>query len=231
MFFKSLKPAALCCAVAALAGCAMSPIPVAENFQLTTQKKVRSAGHWSLLSRDVVEQTLNSLENAGATPQTTLYVALPANAADFDLAFREFLITELVQRGRRVLSTDTAVLTLNYQTQIVKHNSERPNFVPGRVTALTGGLYVMYGLNQLSTDALAAGVLGLAGAADYAASASTGGPTSTELILTTTVTGAGRYMSRKTDVYYVEQSDSSLFSALYRDPATLGLKSMKVVSQ
>ncbi len=231
MIFKSLKPVALCCVVAALVGCATSPIPVAENFELTAQKKVRSAGHWNLLSRDVVEQTLTSLEAAGATPQTTLFVALPSSPSDFDLAFRDFLITELVQQGRRVLPTDSAALTINYHTQIVRHKSERPHFIPGKYTALTSGLYVLHGLNQMSVDALAAGVMGLAVAADYGASAYTGGPTSTELILTTTVLGAGRYMTRKTDVYYVEESDASLFLGLYKDPTSIDLKSMKVVAQ
>ena len=231
MFVTSLKPVALCCVLAALAGCAVSPLPLAENFPLTTQKKVRSAGHWSQLSRDVVAQTLASLEKSGATPQTTLHVALPENASSFDRAFHEFLVTELVQSGRTVSPYNNAMLTVSYQTQIVKHNSERPDFMPGRFTTLTAGLYVLYGLNQLSTDALAGGLLGVAGAADYAASASTGGPTATELVLTTTVTGGDRYVSRKTDVYYVEESDSTLFASLQQDPRLIAPRTMKVVAQ
>lgn len=231
MFVTSLKPIVLCCVVAALAGCAVSPLPLAENFPLTVQKKVRSAGHWNQLSHDVVAQTLASLEKAGATPQSTLHVAMPENASDFDRAFHEFLITELVQAGRRVSPSNNAMLTVSYQTQIVKHNSERPHFIPGRYTTLTAGLYVLHGLNQLSLDALAGGVLGIAGAADYAASASTGGPTATELILTTTVTGGERYLSRKTDVYYVEESDSTLFASLQRDPRLIAPQTMKVVAQ
>ena len=231
MFVTSLKPVALCCVLAALTGCAVSPLPLAENFPLTTQKKVRSAGHWSQLSRDVVAQTLASLEKSGATPQTTLHVALPENASSFDRAFHEFLVTELVQSGRTVSPYNNAMLTVSYQTQIVKHNSERPDFMPGRFTTLTAGLYVLYGLNQLSTDALAGGLLGVAGVADYAASASTGGPTATELVLTTTVTGGDRYVSRKTDVYYVEESDSTLFASLQQDPRLIAPRTMKVVAQ
>ena len=231
MFITSLKPVALCCCIAALAGCALSPLPLAENFPVTTQKKARSAGHWQQLSRDVVAQTRVSLENAGATPQTALHVALPVQASEFDRAFHEFLVTEWVQKGWRVSSSDKTLLTVSYQTQIVKHASERPDFVPGRFTLLTAGLYVLHGLNQLSVDALAGGFLGVAGAADYAASASTGGPTATELILTTTVTAGDRYLSRKTDVYYVEERDSTLFSSLERDPGRLTPQVMKVVNQ
>ncbi len=196
----------------------MSPIPVAENFPLTTQKKVRSAGHWNQLSQDVVAQTVASLEKAGATPQTTLHVAIPPNASDFDQAFHEFLVTQLVQKGWNVLLADNAQLTVTYHSQIVRHNSERPRFIPGLFTSLTAGLYVLHNVDP------AAGGLMLAGALDYGSSINTGGPTHTELVLTTTVTGNGRYVSRKTDVYYVEESDTSLFNGLYRYSAARGMK-------
>ena len=67
---RSLRISALVLAagVAALPGCATkAPIPLAENFDLTVQPKVRSAGHWDLLSNDVVTQTLASLKASGWT--------------------------------------------------------------------------------------------------------------------------------------------------------------------
>lgn len=226
MIYKLLKPVALCCTVALLAGCVLSPIPTAENFQLTTQKKVRSAGHWSLLSNDVIEQMVVGLERSGATRETGIHVPMPASPSDFDRAFHEFLITELVQRNWKVLtSTNNSELTLSYQTQIVKHNSQRPQFDPGLFTAITAGLYVLHN----ASPAVAA--LAVAGVLDVGASVRTGGPTHTELVLTTTVTGAGRYVSRKTDVYYVEESDTSLFSTLKADPSAINVITMKVVAQ
>lgn len=220
-----LKLIGLGVVAATLTGCAMSPLPQAENFQYTTQKKVRSAGHWALLSRDVVDQTLVSLTKAGATPETALFVALPPNASPFDSAFREFLITELVQRGRRVQGSDAGAMVVDYQARVIKHNSPRPNFVPGGFTMLTAGVFV---LRELASAGGVIGSFGLAGMVDAAGSANAGGPTSTELILSTTVTSAGRYVSRKTDVYYIEESDSSLFYGL---TAGMGGKAMKVVSE
>ena len=205
----------------------MSPIPVAENFQLTTQKKVRSAGHWSLLSRDVVEQTIASLEKSGATTQSTVNVVpLVDDPSSFDRAFHEFLITELVQRGWQVVTpANKAMLTLSYQTQIIKHTSQRPNFIPGKFTAITAGLYALYNI------APAVAALGIIGGLDAEASMYSGGPTATELLLTTTVTNANRYVSRKTDVYYVEESDASLFASLQNDLSSLKAKPMKVVAE
>ena len=61
-FSKAVSLAVLAGAVATLAGCAYrSPIPLAENFELTVQPKVRSAGHWELVSNDVAAQTLGTL--------------------------------------------------------------------------------------------------------------------------------------------------------------------------
>ena len=51
------------------------------------------------MSRDVVNQTLSTLDKAGVAPNTPLHVSLPANATQFETAFREFLITKLVQNG------------------------------------------------------------------------------------------------------------------------------------
>ena len=60
------------------------------------------------------------------------------------------------------------------------------------------------------------------------ASINSGGPTSTELILTTTVATGGRYLVRKTDLYYVEEADASLFAAILPPQARTV---MKVVGQ
>jgi hypothetical protein len=108
-------------------------------------------------------------------------------------------------------------LEISYQTQVVRHNSPRPNFLPGRFTMITAGLYAAYGLGTAPYgDKLAGGLVAAAGA-DYIASESSGGPTATELILTTTIASGGRYLVRKTDVYYVEEADTVLLQQ-YKAP-------------
>ena len=215
MIPKNLKLMALGAGAAVLAGCVSSPIPVSANFPITVEPKVRSAGHWALLSKDVVEQTLGSL-NKLSMPTRNLYVALPANATEFDRAFQQFLITDLVKSDRVVQQAPEGALEVSYQTQVVRHNSPRPHFVPGRFTMVTAGLYAAYGLGTAPIGDKMAGGLALAGGADYVASESSGGPTHTELILTTTIASGGRYLVRKTDVYYVEEADTTLLQ--YRAP-------------
>lgn len=214
-------------AVVALAGCGSAPIPVAQNFEYTSQYKVRSAGHWELLARDVVAQTRVTLEGAGYNASTPLHVALPANPSAFDTAFRDFLITELVQGGATVHQNPGASLAVTYQTQVVRHNSSRPHFIPGQFTILAGGLMAAYGLRHQHLDTQLLAGLGLTGALDYANSINSGGPTNTELVLTTTVAREGLYVSRKTDVYYLENADTPLFLR----PSYYRGVNMKVVAQ
>ena len=221
MIPKTLMQMAIGAGAALLVGCASSPIPVSANFPLTVEPKVRSAGHWSQLSNDVVKQTLDSLGKLGVNGN--LYVALPPNATEFDKAFQTFLITDLVKSGRVVQQYPDRALEVSYQTQIVRHNSYRPNFLPGRFTMITTGLYAAYGLGLAPVgDKMAGGLLYAAGA-DYIASESSGGPTATELILTTTIAQGGRYLVRKTDIYYIEEADATLMQ--YKAPAGV----MKVV--
>lgn len=227
MFSRKIRWFALAGAIALVSGCATkAPIPLAENFELTVQPKVRSAGHWELLSRDVVAQTLGTLDKSGVAPNTPLHVALPANPSAFDLAFRDFLITQLVQSGAPVQQMPGQALDVTYNTQLVRHNSARPHFIPGQFTMIAAGLMAAYGLRHQHIDAQLLGALGLTVAADYGASINSGGPTNTEMILTTTVTRGGQYVARKTDVYYLENADTPLFMrSSYRNV------NMKVVSQ
>lgn len=221
MIPKTLMQMAIGAGAALLVGCASSPIPVSANFPITVEPKVRSAGHWALLSNDVVKQTLESLGKLGVSGN--LYVALPANATSFDRAFQNFLITDLVKSGRVVQQYPDKALEVSYQTQVVRHNSPRPHFVPGRFTMITAGLYAAYGLGLAPVGDKMAGGLALAAGSDYIASEYSGGPTHTELILTTTIAQGGRYLVRKTDIYYVEEADTTLLQ--YRAPAPV----MKVV--
>ena len=226
VFSRAISLAVLAGAVATMVGCAnRAPIPLAENFELTVQPKVRSAGHWELVSRDVVAQTLATLDKAGVAPGTPLHVALPPNPSAFDVGFRDFLITKLVQRGATVQQMPGQTLDVTYHAQVVRHNSERPHFIPGQFTMITAGLMAAYGLRHEHLDAQMLGALGLAVAADYGASVNSGGPTNTEMILTTTVARGGQYLARKTDVYYLENADTPLFMRPSKSV------NMKVVSQ
>lgn len=212
-------------AVAALTGCAQSPIPVSGNFPLTEQKKVRSAGHWQIIAADAAQETLKMLDSSGVAANARVSLISPEKPTEFDQVFHELLTTELVRTGRRVAPNNSNALQLSYKAQLVVHNSPRPQFVPGIHTMVAAGIFALYGLRNQHMDTQLVAGLGVTGATDYVSSVNSGGPTATELVLTTSAGTPDQILSRKTDVYYVENADASLFKSAPE------FKSMKVVNQ
>ena len=221
--------AVLCCATLLAAGCSTSPIPLSENFELTSQQKVRSAGHWELVARDVIAQTSAFIDAQGIARDAAFFIEeADEDASSFEKAFREFLITEMVQSGKTVSTQPGAAVKVSYDTQIIHHNSARPHFVPGLYTMIATGVAAAYGVSTMHVDAQIAAAIGAAGGLDYVASINSGGPTHTELILTTTLSSGQMYLARKTDVYYLEDADTNLFQKQVR-PAPV--RSFKVVAE
>lgn len=193
MHQRLLSVSALCLAVAALAaGCSSSAIPLSHNFEQTSQYKVRSAQHWHALSADAADRTVQTLESIGVTQAAPFYVALPEQPSKFDLAFRDMITTDLVERGAAVQSQPQgSQFYVVYNAQVVPHKS------------------------NLALEHLSAPGPGY--------SAQTG----TELVLTTSVINQGRFVSRTTDVYYLENTDAGLYDVGNQ----FNSLNMKVVSQ
>lgn len=216
--YALLIPAAL-----TVVGCA-SPVPVASNFPLSYQKLVRTAHHWDVVADDVVSQTVAAINANPALQGRALFVASSERRTAFNRAFREFLITRLVDRGASVsvcrsepvkstgFSADGPDVEVTYQTQIVGHGKDLPNYQPGRFTLLAGGVMVVRRLADLHLNtaesmatALTAGALADLGLGHVAAA------TRTEIIITTTIAENNRFVMRRSDIYYVPEGDTDLF--------------------
>jgi hypothetical protein len=77
---------------------------------------------------------------------------------------------------------------------------------------LAAGLMVAYNVpNWTQGGDQAAALLGGAAGADALLSADAGRPTKTELVVTTSAVENGRYVLRKTDIYYIQPEDVPLF--------------------
>ncbi|TSE20181.1 hypothetical protein Talka_01076 [Tepidimonas alkaliphilus] len=200
---------------------------MAENFPYSAQKKVRSAGHWDVVAQHAAVTALERLGQAGGKAEP-IRVVLPEPASTFDRTFRDLLITHLVTSGATVVERADAPLQLSVQARLVRHDSDRPHFIPGFFTALTAGVYVAHYLGvHAHQDAAMLGGLGYAALADVARSQYSGGPTHTELVLTTTIMQGERYLARHTNVYYIEDRDVGLFAP---PPRLLPTREFKVVS-
>lgn len=192
--------------VASLSGCGTAQIPYTQNHPESYQKVARAVSHWDILADDVAAQTMEKIGT-----QKAIYVATPTETTDFNRAFHNFLITRMVNKGIPVSTQRNGAIEVQYEAQIVRHNSQRKAYRPGAITMLTAGMMVAYNVPSWAKPDQAAALLGGGALADLAVSADAGSPTKTELVVTTSVLEGGRYLVRTTDIYYLEPEDAQLF--------------------
>jgi hypothetical protein len=210
----------------ALAGCA-SQLPIAKNYPISTQQKARAAHHWDVLADDVAAQTQSAAHGKESPLKgQPLYVRQPQENTPFNKAFRNFLITRLVNRGATVVDHPKDAIEIGYETQLVRHASSRYTHIPGTLTALTAGLWVIHDMIGNGVAA-APGTLGLAAAADWGMGHYAGGATHTELIVTTSIITDNQFRLRKSDVYYIEEEDADLFVEALERP----MKRLEVIGR
>lgn len=207
--------------VAVIFGCA-TPAPVASNFPMSYQKVARAAHHWDVVADDVVTQTLSTIGQRPQLQGRSIFV-VPAKSTAFNTAFREFMITHLVDHGADVpvcsMQDDTAGFSasgpevrIQYDTQVISHGTRLPDYQPGRVTLLAAGVAVLRNAFESSMSRgeenlalIGAGALADWGLGHFART------TATEIIITTTIAENNRFVMRKSDIYYVPDADARLF--------------------
>ncbi len=193
-------------------GCA-SQVPLAENHPLTSQKKVKAAHHWDVIATDIAQETKAILSQGNSRANQPIFVAPSQESTAFTRAFHNFLVTRLVRQGFNVTEERAGALEVRYETQVVRHNSDRYAHRPGTLTALVAGILVGRNVHTWDATEKGLGALALAAGLDvgvgHAASV-----TKTELLVTTSMLDAGRYVMRKSDVYYIEDEDGSLYQQI-----------------
>lgn len=183
-------------AAALAAGCAHRPaVPSVTEFEDNPQRAVLAAGHWDVVASEAVEQTLSTVRNAGIAADVPMYVGIPPNATQFDRGFREMVATKMLQHGAPVYMQPDQVLKVAQDTQ----SCTAP--MPCRSTDALEVTYQTQVVQHNSVKPLA------------------------ELIVTTTVSNRGRFIARKTDVYYMD----SLDAPIYRAPVAFRPVNMQVV--
>lgn len=198
-----------------LGGCSSLDVPRADNYPVSDQKKARAVHHWDVLADDVASRVVGKI-SAWPAGEYPIYVAPSAGDTSFNNGFRKLLITRLLDKGV-TLSTQPTAVTMTFETQLVQHEARVNSMGPLPWTRLALGVGVArdWYLYHQSTGSMLAGVTALGLVTDltqYAISGSAaGGPTRTEVLITTSLEGGDRYLARTADVYYIEQEDSVLY--------------------
>lgn len=212
--------------LALASACTHLDVPRADNYPSSSQQKMRSLHHWDILATDLATQLTPRL------PQDLpVNIVFEGDNSVFGKGLRTLLMSRLSERGV-VFSTDAAAIRLEIDTQVVRHAMPRPDS-SFRFTTLGAGIAVLRELvthSPISSDTFNANVIGGGIIADAVRMArqgrADGGPTGTELLVSTVLRDNTRALAHTADIYYIEQTDA----AMYRQ-GDLSMKSWGVVKQ
>jgi len=207
-------------ALALLGGCSTLDVPRADNYPISGQKKARAVHHWDVLANDVAARIAAKLIEwpPGEHP---IYITIP-DPSSFNQGFLKLLRVHLLERGV-ALSTGPSDIELEIQTQVVQHRSNlrvnSPIVTPWTLLATGVGVWRDWTENYPGETLLpgVASAIGIgAGVALDVASLHTqgraaGGPTRTEVLVTTMLKNSTRYMTGSADMYYIEHDDAVLY--------------------
>lgn len=230
---RALACSALLTAALSIGGCGTLDVPRADNYPPTDQKKARAVHHWDVLADDVAARVAEKIA-AWPAGEYPIHITV-ADGSAFNQGFRKLLIVRLLDRGV-VLSTQPAVVELAVDAQIVQHQAPVGNALQMPWTRLAAGIAVARDWHHYAqgTASGVASALGLGLAMDMARmgtdGAAAGGPTRTEVLVTTALKSNDRYLAGSADVYYIEREDAVLYQAPLPPPPPTPVKQWKVVA-
>lgn len=224
---------------ALLGGCGTLDKPRADNYPATGQKKARAVHHWDVLAEDVAARVSEKIAGwpEGAHP---IHVTV-TDGSSFNQGFLKLLRVRLLDRGV-TLSTGPAAVELEVQTQVVQHEAGDPTNqpIPLPWTVLSAGVGVWrdwkvhyYNRPFLPGVATALGVgtgLALDMMQNHSQGAAAGGPTRTEVLITSTLKTPERLLAGTADMYYIEREDAVLYQPPRPLPPPTPVKHWKVVA-
>jgi hypothetical protein len=231
----SLASASMLCTL--LVACSTLDVPRAMNYPASGQQKARAVHHWDLLANDVAERIATKTA-AGAMEKNTFHL-VPSTDSTFNRAFGDLLLTRLVERGLVIASSpaldNSADAYIRFDVQVVSHESGARNAPAMPLTSLAVGVAVLRDswmhIPSSASGALAGLATGLVGdlSSQMLWGTASGGPTRTELLVSTSLEMGQRFVTRTSDIYYIEPEDAKLFSVPPPPPPPAPTKNWKVV--
>jgi hypothetical protein len=224
---RDLYAAIIVMAAIVVAGC--TPVPLARNYQISTQYRLRAAQHWQMLAEQASQQIRN---HGDSGPHPVLYViGTGAVRSPFSQAFESYLSDKLVQSCDQCCSVTQGhtwsagdgrepndfahPIFIQYGVQRIQHRAslKRPPF--GLFTLLGTGVWLGHQAADhwsAATDFPAA--IGEGAAIDLL-SGVIAAPTHTEVIISyVALDNDGKILWRSSDSYYVSDSDADEYPDL-----------------
>lgn len=196
----TLAAAAICLAGSAHAG----DVPYERSFPSASQAKAMSVQHWTVIANDLVLSLMSSL---GDGAKRGIYFSISSTATPFEKELVKFMIDSAVSKGAIVYSRPTAsALNVDVSTTVVSHNS-KAQALSMPATFLSAGVLV---LREVALENWKAGLMA-AGVLSDVTNKVAKPPSRSEFAVTLSVEDRGVYLSRKSNVYYVDSADVGLF--------------------
>ena len=199
-------------------GCATpyAEAPRATNFANTEQNKLQAGAHWEIIANHLAKSIT---ENIGK--ERVIYINEPQEKSKFNTALHTLLLSAIVKNGMSVAKFSAASdITIDIKTQSIKFSPDRAQFRNsfGAPTLLAAGVWAMVGVGAANTTANTIGAGATAGALGLDAYNWFGSKYDEipqhEIIVTVTASDANRYLSSVSNVYYIADSDSSLYHSV-----------------
>lgn len=145
------KSIIFCCAILSLVvGCAQIPKP--SNYTYSVQRQLQSATHWQQIARQTAERLssdpllLDVVKNHYGKSTPCIYIKTE-DKSTFDMAFRKYLMTELINAGFSFpKDPNDSPVRIYWDLQLVDRNQERlkpigiPEFIADVVVRFLTGI-------------------------------------------------------------------------------------------
>lgn len=216
-------------AAAALAGCGtVADLPHLERHAPSGQKKAMSAHHWDVLADDVATRIAYKVSE-WPSGQFPLYIK-PVQSSDFSAGFHKLLLTRLLDRDITI-STEPTEVVLYVDAQLIAHGAPLTGLLP-----LSSGVSVLRNW-QPPAPGRTGPEVGEGGGSSTLPAATASHPhnmgpwpTRTEVLITTSLESGQRYLTRTSDIYYLNPDDAFLYAPPAPPPAPTAIKSWRVVA-
>ncbi len=192
-------------------------VPISGNFSTSSQLKLQAAQHWANIANDTGKAISELLMTRNVcTPKMNLcrsvYINPPVYVTEFSRTFHNQLITTMVTKGVSVSKEPEGSILIDIDVQPVIFSANRPQYrYAGVPTELGPGIWALRDVSTVvpsdpqdvppEPDALHW----------FRTELSTGRTPQMEIILTVSASDKTHYLARKTNVYYVSDSDRRLY--------------------
>ena len=188
-------------------GCAIHDgRPPVANYNPEAQHKLKSVTHWQIVADDIASQ----IEPVAKAGNQSVFVPT-SSATSFSKVFSSQLRSSLLKKGVKVPSAaESGALVINVNVDEVRHVTLN-RYKPGTLTALAAGVLVLREATDTIRSTIGAGAALLVAKDAYKFTELDKRP-STEIVITTTAEKNTQYAIHRTDAYYIDSVDSSLFT-------------------